>query len=424
MDLVGKKLLILGGTKLSCEIIKQAKRQGVIVYVTDYLEDSPGKEIADKSFLISVSDIEAVIQLIKKEKIEGVLTGFVDSILPFYQKICEDSGLPCYASDRQFEIATNKIRFKSLCNAFGVPVVDEYTLKYPLVREEIENLNYPVLVKPADNSGARGIYVCENADMLISRYEDARSFSKSKKIIVERYMNEKEASIFYVIQDGNVYLSGMADRHMKNKKFGHIPLPVAYTWPSQALKNYQETVHPNIVKMFKAMGLKNGLVFIQSFVVDGKCILYEMGYRLSGSLEYKIMKKLNGLDPLEMLINFALTGSMYEESLDQKFKPNYENWGFNLTFLVKPGIIGRMEGLEAVIDMTDVLDVVTAYSPGDVIPENAIGTLKQVVLRVFGTSKTKREMITLIDRIHKAISVYSEDGEDMLLEVLNIDALS
>lgn len=83
-----------------------------------------------------------------------------------------------------------------------------------------------------------------------------------------------------------------------------------------------------------------------------------------------------------------------------------------------------MEGLETVADMADVLDVVTAYSPGDVIPENAIGTLKQVVLRVFGTSNTKNEMKTLMARIHKAIKVYSEDGEDMLLEVLNVDELT
>ncbi len=423
MTIEGKKLLVLGGTKLSCEIIEQAKKQGAIVYVTDYLEDSPGKKMADKSFMVSTTDIDAVVQLIKDENIDGVLTGFIDSLLPYYQKICEDSGLPCYASDGQFEMATNKIRFKALCNAFGVPVVEEYNLKYPLLREEIEKLNYPVLVKPADNSGARGIYVCENADMLISRYEDARSFSKSNKIIVERYMNEKEASIFYVIQDGNVYLSGMADRHMKNKIFGHIPLPVAYTWPSHVLKHYEETLHPNVVKMFKAIGLKNGLVFIQSFVVDGTCIFYEMGYRLSGSLEYKIMKKLNGLDPLEMLVNFALTGSMYEESLDQKFKPNYENWGFNLTFLARPGKIGSMEGLKTVADMDDVLDVVTAYSPGDVIPENAIGTLKQVVLRVFGTSKTKNEMKTLMDQIHKTIKVNTDDGDNMLLEVLNVNEI-
>ena len=80
-------------------------------------------------------------------------------------------------------------------------------------------------------------------------------------------------------------------------------------------------------------------------------------------------------------------------------------------------------GLETVADMADVLDVVTAYNPGDVIPENAIGTLKQVVLRVFATSKSKGDMKILIDRIHNTIKVYSHDGENMLLDVLNSDEL-
>ena len=77
MDIKGKKLLILGGIALSCEIIKQAQKQGVIVLVTDYLEGSPGKKIADKSFMISTTDVEAVVRLIQKEKIDGVLTGAV-----------------------------------------------------------------------------------------------------------------------------------------------------------------------------------------------------------------------------------------------------------------------------------------------------------------------------------------------------------
>lgn len=420
MNVVGKKLLILGGTKLSCEIIKQAKRQGAIVYVTDYLENSPGKKIADKSFMVSTTDVESVVRLIEEEKIDGVLTGFIDSLLPFYQSICEKSGLPCYASNGQFEITTNKVKFKSLCKAFDIPVVDEYSMENPAMYEKIE---YPVLVKPVDNSGARGIYVCEDNEMLKLRYEDAMSFSKSKKVLVERFMDAKEATIFYVIQEGNIFLSGMADRHMKNKKSGYVSLPVAYTWPSHSLKTYKETLHPKVVKMFESIGLKNGIVFIQSFVVEDECVFYEMGYRLSGSLEYKIIRALNGLDPLEMLVNFALTGNMYDQPLDQMFQPQYEKWGFNLTFLAKTGKIGTIEGVEKVASMEEVLDVVTAYSAGDIIPESAIGTLKQVVLRVLATAKTKSEMKTLMDRIHQTIKVYSEKGEDMLLDVFNTNEL-
>jgi len=170
VDLRGKKLLILGGTLLSCEIIKQAKKQGAFIVVTDYLEDSPGKKIADKSFLISTTDVEAVVDLIRNEKIDGVLTGFIDLLLPYYVEICEKANIPCYATKEQIDITTNKTKFKELCRSFDVPVVEEYDIKYPFTKGDIKHLEYPVLIKPVDNSGARGVFICKNCDELIINF--------------------------------------------------------------------------------------------------------------------------------------------------------------------------------------------------------------------------------------------------------------
>lgn len=423
MDLKGKKLLILGGTALSCEIIKQAKKQGVYVLVTDYLKNSPGKKIADKSFMVSTTDIEAVLRLIKEENVDGLLTGFIDSMLPYYQMICERAGIPCYATAEQIDITTNKIKFKELCRAFDVPVVEEYEIQYPFTIQDIKHINYPVLIKPVDNSGARGIHICESPKDLLNNYEKSLAFSPSKKVLIERYMTAKEATIFYVIQDGEICLSAMADRYVKNKQSGIIPLPVAYSFPSKHLKKYQETLNPKVIEMFKSIGMKNGMVFIQTFVENGNCVFYEMGYRLTGSLEYKITSKLNGINPMEMMINFALTGSMYEKSIKILINPNYDNCGFNITFLVKPGKIGDIIGIDKVASLQEVIDIVPAYNVGDVIPESAVGTLKQVVLRVFATTKTKEEMGKLINKIHDIIKVYTVDGDNMLLDVFDTEEL-
>ena len=153
-DLKGKKLLILGGTKLSCEIIKAAQKLGVYVIVTDYLEDSPGKKIADESYMISTTDVQSVVALIKDKQIDGILTGFIDSMLPYYSEICKRAGIPCYGTNKQFEITTNKVKFKNACRTYGIPVVEEYNIKFPFNKNELENIEYPVLIKPVDNSGA------------------------------------------------------------------------------------------------------------------------------------------------------------------------------------------------------------------------------------------------------------------------------
>ena len=422
-DINGKRLLILGGVVLSCDIIKQAKKQGAYVLVTDYLEESPGKKIADKSFMVSTTDIDAVVELIKKENVDGMITGFVDSMLPYYQAICEKTSIPCYVTKEQIDIVTNKKRFKKLCQSFDVPVVAEYEIQYPFTLQDVKNINYPVLIKPVDNSGARGIYICETPEDLIDNYEKSLSFSSSKKVLVERYITAKEATIFYIIQDNEICLSAMADRHVKNNQIGIIPLPVAYTFPSKHLEKYQETLNSKVVEMFKSIGVRNGMIFIQAFVENENIIFYEMGYRLTGSLEYKIISKLNGFNPMEMMINFALTGSMNEIRIKDIVNPNYKGWGFNITFLVKPGKIGSMLGIEEVSSLEGVIDVVASYSEGDIILESSIGTLKQVILRVFATTKTKNEMANLMDKIHGLIKVYSVDGENMLLDVFDTSEL-
>ena len=84
--------------------------------------------------------------------------------------------------------------------------------------------------------------------------------------------------------------------------------------------------------MFKSLGFKNGMIFIQTFIENGECIFYEMGYRLTGSLEYKIIEKMNGLNPLKLMINYALTGEMHNLSIKEVINPNYSKFGFNITF--------------------------------------------------------------------------------------------
>jgi biotin carboxylase len=416
MDLKGKKLLILGGVIQSREIIKQAKKQGAIVYVTDYLKDSPGKKIADKSFMVSTTDVEGVVQLIKEESIDGVITGFLDSMLPYYQEICEKAGLPCYGSKEAFEMATNKKEFKELCRSFDVPVVEEYEIEYPFNKNNMAHIEYPVLVKPADNSGGRGIRICRTQNELCAGFQRARTFSCSQSVIVEEYMKAKEVSIFYLIQDGEIYLSAMADRYMKHGQGQTIPLPVAYTFPSVYLQLYQQTIHPNVMQMFKSIGLKNGMLFIQAFVDGEEIRFYEMGHRLTGTLEFKIIGALTGINPLARMLNFALTGEMSDSLLELSLNPNYDSWGYNITFLAKTGQIARVEGIEEARVIEGVLDIVLNCAMGDIIEEDDLGTLKQVVLRVLGKARTKEDMIKRMEEIHRLINVYSATGKDMLLE--------
>ena len=105
INLRGKRLLILGGMRFSCEIVKTARGMGIYTLVADYnkIEDSPAKQIADEAVDLSVIDVDAVVSYIKSHNIDGVFVGFNDMLLPYYAEICEKSGLPCYGTKEQFE---------------------------------------------------------------------------------------------------------------------------------------------------------------------------------------------------------------------------------------------------------------------------------------------------------------------------------
>lgn len=417
MNYKGKRLLILGGSRISCELVKKAKEMGIYTMVTDWypIEKSPAKQIADEYFMTSTADIPAMVKLIKEQDVDGVITGFTDSVLPYYAEMCERAGLPSYGTKEQFEILINKRKYKKVFREFGITVVDEYYIDGDIETADLSHIKYPVLVKPSDNSGARGISICKNEKELINGYKKALNFSQKKEVLIERYIDGDEVTIFYILQDGEIYLSGMGNRHVKQNQDNVIALPVAYTFPSIYLDNYVEYTDPKVKKMFKALGMKNGMVFMQCLVENGQCIIYDVGYRLTGTLEYKLIEKTCNYNPLEMMIKFALTGEKTEPLLHTKATPYWKKYACNVSFLMKPGKIWKINGLEKIKQMPEVVDAVLAHIEGEELPESAKGTLKQIMLRVFATADNKDELMSLLENIYHSLEVVSPNGENLLL---------
>ena len=407
----GKRLLILGGMRISCEIVRKAKTMGIYTLVADYnkVEDSPGKQIADEAVDLSVIDVDAVVNYVKNNYIDGVFVGFNDMLLPYYAEICKRAGLPCYGTKEQFETLIAKDKYKAICRQFGVPTIPEYDV-------DDVRIQYPVLVKPVDNSGSRGITICHDRKQLIVAAETAKKASKTGKVLIERYMNGREVTVFWTFQNGNYYLSALANRHVKqNQGDDVIPLPVGYTFPSIYLSKYRSEVEENCKKMFRYLGLKDGMMFMQCKVEDGTCYLYDLGFRPTGSLEYKILNRVCGYDPLEMMICYALTGRMGEDDIAPKVKPEFEMPAFNVSCLCAPGTIKEITGVNEVKTIPEVEDVVVAYTPGETITEQMRGLLAQISIRVLGSVDKKERLLPTMQKINETLHILGADGRELLL---------
>lgn len=402
-----KKVLILGANPETVSLIKRAKEMGLYTIVTDNNPKAFAKVYADKAYDVNAVDVEELAEIAIKENVNGILVGVAESLLPAYYELCKKLNMPCYSTLDKFEVMINKEYFKNCCRNYGVPTIEEYSI------DQKEKIVYPIIVKPVDSCSSKGITICYNEEQLKTGIDYALEFSKAKKYIIERYMLGDEVISYYVIQDGNPIFVGMCDRYTY-KQEDSVQLPNSYIFPSRHIDSYLRHSDNQVKKMIRGIGLENGSIFFQCFV-DEKGIVrtYEPGYRLNGAQEHLIVSKVSGIDALKMYINLSLTGKVADTNLEELANPKPIEVSCKLSPLIKTGIIDKIQGLDEIANLNDVVSINPSYNEGDVV--DGYGTLKQIVCRFFIVSKSKRDLIDTIDKIYDLLKVENECGKDMLI---------
>ena len=413
----GLKLLILGGNRLSCDIVAAARSLGVFTIVTDWNqpEDSPAKILADEYWNTSILDYDKLFAQIKEANVNGIITGFTDSYLIPYQHLCELTGLSCYATKKQFETTLDKGSFKELCRSNGLEVVPEF--KIDVFSPQCITKKKPVLIKPVDNSGSRGIFICSSPETFDDLVMQSKSFSKKGDILIEKYMDCDDVSVEYKIQDGEITLSSICDRFIhKTDSFGSVTSGLIY--PSKYLKRYIEEVDSKVKQMFTSLGLKNGVLFMQTFVDDDGFYFYEMGYRLSGGRHYIFTENQNNDSSLKQLISFALTGSMDSRRIADIAKPNFRNTCCQLSVLCYSAKINRIIGKDIVSRIPEVVDVLYSYDEGDTVGKE--GTSSQIFAKFHIVTHNLSELREILFRIKTTLYVLDEKGNNMIVDFFEI----
>ena len=308
-NLQGKKLLVLGGGAAAYPVVKTAKQMGLYVIAVDYLEGGAAKEIADEQHLISTTDFDAMLQLIREKRIDGVFCGASEFNIQNMIKLTQMAGLPCYCNMQQWELMQNKANFKRVCREYGVPVVPEYPSD-----TAPENITYPVFVKPTDGSSSRGLTLVRSAEELPKAIEYAKEYSACKNVIIERFMDCKDISAFYAIQDGVVSLSHLVDIFRYNNREGVPTITSCVMYPSCLLERYLEKMDDKVKAMISGIGMSNGFVSFQFFTENGEFYAIECCLRISGNYDYPIIERINDISYMKMMIAYAVSGSMGEKN--------------------------------------------------------------------------------------------------------------
>lgn len=418
-DLKGKRLLILGCSQDECQIVEAAKEMGVYTITTDNHEnwdDAPAKKISDEAWNISWADIEALKAKALERKVDGVIAGYSEFRTNCAIKLSRELGTSFYIEDEeQLAVTRDKLLFKSVCRQNNVPVARDFYVTAEMKQEDLNAIEYPVIVKPTDNAGSRGITFCNNKDDIKNSLEYALSFSESKRVVVEEVLQGHEIVAYYTIADGEAAFSSIFDKYARIEREGFNALMDAYVYPSNRLDQFLKEHDENVKRLVKKIGLKNGVISLQGFAQpDGSIVFFELGFRLGGTSAFHYTEHFNGVSHMRMLISHSLTGNMHPEELvkeDASFKGNY---GCTFTLLSKDGIIGYQSGQEEVDALPNVLHTCFYHKIGTEIKNN--GSQFSKTFRAYIVGATFEELHATIRKIQTIVQVKNLDGEDMLYD--------
>lgn len=418
----GKKLLILGANPETVPLVRTANEMGVKTIVTSNVPTDSAKKYAWKACDVDGMDVPGLIALAKEEQIDGVLVGVADILVPIYCKVCAALNLPCYATEKIINVFSYKDAFKTTCETYGIHGIPEYYLDADMNPDDVAKIRYPVMVKPVDGYSGLGMTVVYKEEDLQEAVDKALAISKKKRFIVERYMQCEDMGMYYTFKDGVCSASCIYDRYTTDEQPGLSRVCLGGTYPSKHLKEYFSRMHDGAVRMFRNIGIENGVLMLSGFYEDGEFYVYDTGFRLQGEAPHLLINAIQGFDQREMLIRFALTGSEGELDL-QKDDDTYlrGKWAATVWFLLKKGKIAKIVGLEDIADDARIVANVQRLYEGDEVLEQWIGTEKQVMTRLYLVCDSKEELATTIKEYQNKVKAYDIQGREMLLKGFDAD---
>lgn len=303
-----KKILLLGGSAQQIVAIETAKRLGYYTVVCDYLTDNPGQYVADKFYLVSTTEKDAVLEVAKNEKVDGVIAYASDPAAPTAAYVAEQLGLPTNPY-KSVDILCNKDKFRAFLsdNGFDCPTAKGYTSAESAIKDK-DSFDYPIIMKPVDSSGSKGVTILQSSDEYEKAVDFAFSFSHSKRIIIEKYIVQKHkynigGDIF--IDNGKVIIWGLMNCFRE-----HSPNPLVpggKIFPALLSDSDLEKAKSVLQDLVTKLNIKSGCMNVELMIDnDDKVYLIDIGPRAGGNMIPIQLSAIFGVDIVEMSILSAM----------------------------------------------------------------------------------------------------------------------
>ena len=372
-----KKIMLLGGLRYLLPVIEAAHRQGYHVITADYLPGNFAHRYSDDYVNVSIVDKDAVLRAARDKRIDGILSFACDPGVISAAYVQEQMGLPSSGPFQSVEILQNKDKFRAFLarHGFNVPKARSYGSREEAL-QDCGLWDYPVIVKPVDAAGSKGVSRVNGAEELESAVDLAFRFSFARRIIVEDFLEKRgrssDTDCFSI--DGQLRFVSFNDQHFDPDSANPFT-PAAYSWPSTFTREEEASLTAEIQRLISLLGMTTALYNVETLVTaDGTPYIMEMAPRAGGNRLAEVLRYATGVDMITAITRWAVGDPMGDISQ----KPYEGHWAEIILHANESGIF---RGLQ--LDRPEQAEMIEEdlwVRPGDSVePFNAanqaIGTL-------------------------------------------------
>ena len=389
-----KRLMLLGGIRYLLPVIRSAHEQGYYVITADYLPGNIAHKFSDEYVNVSIVDKEAVLRVALEKKIDGILSFGVDPGVVSAAYVQEIMGLPAFGPYHSVEILQNKDKFRAFLteHGFNVPKAKGYS-SVEAAMADVAEWKYPVIVKPTDSAGSKGVTRVDDLGQMIIAVAHAFKKSISGHIIVEDYIEKMGCSsdTDSFSENGKLkFVSFCAQRFDSNAANPYTP--AAYTWPSTFTKEQEAYLTREIQRLITLLGMKTNIYNIETRIgTDGKPYIMELTPRGGGNRLCEMLHYATGVDMITAMTRYCVGDSVPEI----KQLPYNGHWAEIILHADRNGRFMSMDIADAL--PAEVVERDLWVSPGDEVhsfdgANDAIGTL---VLRFNNQEEMEKAMSSI-----------------------------
>jgi biotin carboxylase len=396
-----KKILLLGGLRYLIPVIKTAHELGYYVITCDYLPNNIAHQYSDKYINANITDKELILKIAKEEKIDGIMSFAVDPGVLTSSYVAEKMNLPGCPYE-SVKILQNKILFREFLheNGFNVPKAKGFS-SYSDALKELDLFHFPVIIKPTDSAGSKGVTRVDDIEDVKSAvaYALANAVSE-KKVIIEEFIEQSgfssDCDSFSI--DSDLKFVSFSNQYFDSKAENPYT-PSAYSWPSFIDISHQEELVSELRRLVKLLNLGSSIYNIETRVgTDGKPYIMEVSPRGGGNRLSEMLRHATGVD----LIKMAVKSAVGEEN-DQLSMPVYNGfWAEIILHSDRGGIFDEVKINNELFD-ENIVEIDLWVKKGDKVnafrgANDAIGT---VVVRF----ETEKKMSSLVKFLNEHITV-------------------